>query len=86
MEPTDIKFSKSDQKNKKYRVEFKLKGKKFVRHFGDIRYEQYRDSTPLFLYAHLNHLDSKRRAAYYKRHGRTNNAMSSKYWANRYLW
>lgn len=84
--PQDIKFSKSDRAGKKYRVDFTLRGKRFTRHFGALGYEQFRDSTPLQLYRDLNHFDLKRKAAYYKRHGRTNNPMSAKYWSNKYLW
>ena len=39
-------------------------------HFGDNRYEQFRDTTPLKLYSRLNHNDEKRKKAYYDRHGK----------------
>jgi hypothetical protein len=39
-------------------------------HFGDNRYQQYRDSTSLKLYKHLDHNDEKRKKAYYDRHGK----------------
>ncbi len=84
--PQDIKFAKSERKGKKYRVEFTLRGKRLTRHFGAIDYEHYQDRTPIQLYSNLNHFDAKRRELYYKRHGRTNNPMSAKYWSNKYLW
>lgn len=85
-QPTNIIFSKSENKNKKYKVKFDFKGKTYIRHFGDSNYEQFRDSTPLQLYRHLNHSDPKRRESYFKRHGLTNNPLSAKYWSNKYLW
>ena len=36
-------------------------------HFGDTRYEQFEDRTPLKLYSHLNHFDKKRRMNYLQR-------------------
>jgi hypothetical protein len=36
--------------------------------FGDRRYGQYRDQTPLRLFAGLDHLDPSRRADYRRRH------------------
>ena len=40
-------------------------------HFGDSRYEQYKDSTPIHKYANKNHGSTKRRRAYYLRHSGT---------------
>jgi len=37
-------------------------------HFGDRRYEQYRDRTKLALYAKQDHGDIKRMRNYYSRH------------------
>lgn len=84
--PTQIVFSKSPQKGKKYKVEFVLKGKKYIRHFGALGYEQYKDSTGLGLYTHLNHGDIERKKKYYQRHGLSSNPLSAKYWSNKYLW
>ena len=36
-------------------------------HFGDTQYEQFKDQTPLKLYSHLNHNDTKRRMNYLQR-------------------
>lgn len=50
--------------NKKYKVI--VNGK--VIQFGDKSYQQFRDSTPLKLYSHLNHNDMQRRKAFHARH------------------
>lgn len=56
--------------NKKYRVILYENNKKWKTvTFGDKRYEQYEDVTPLRLYQDLNHYDEKRRANYRSRHG-----------------
>lgn len=60
-----FKFEKSNRKNKKYMVTT-TSGK--VVHFGDTRYQHYKDSTGLSLYSHLDHLDKKRRDNYRTRH------------------
>lgn len=73
---------KSTRQFKKYMVKV---GNKWI-HFGDTRYQQYKDSTPLKLYTHLNHNDKERRKRYYQRHGHTKNKNSAKYWSNKYLW
>jgi len=95
MKPKNIIFTKSNRKNKKYRVDFDYGGKHHTIHFGDINYEQYKDSTGLGLYSYLNHNDKNRRNAYRKRAGNirdkngkltVSNPLSSNYWAYRYLW
>lgn len=75
-------IKKSTRKYKKYMIKV---GDKWI-HFGDNRYEQYKDSTPLRLYSRLDHNDIRRRQLYYIRHGRTSNKNSAKYWSNKYLW
>jgi hypothetical protein len=55
-------------------------------HFGARGYAQYRDATPLKLYARWDHGDRERRARYYARHGRATHKRSAKYWSHRYLW
>jgi len=57
-------IQKSSRKNKKYMVE--IDGKTI--HFGDNRYQHYKDRTSLKLYSHLDHNDKKRRMNYFKRH------------------
>lgn len=60
-----MNFQKSTRKNKKYSV-ITPKGK--VVHFGDTRYQHYKDSTGLNLYSNLDHNDKKRRDNYRTRH------------------
>lgn len=71
---------KSKRKNKKYMV----KTKKGIIHFGDNRYQQFKDK--LGEYKHLNHNDPKRKNNYYKRHGRSLDKDTAKYWSNKILW
>ena len=75
----DIK--KSTRKFKKYMAVFRDK----TIHFGDNRYEQYKDSTPLKIYKHLDHNDEKRKRNYYSRHGKAE-LHSSKWFSHKYLW
>ena len=56
-------FQKSTRKTKKYMVNYY---NKWI-HFGDTRYDQYEDTTPLQIYKDQNHYDIKRRDAYRKR-------------------
>tara|TARA_B100000886_G_scaffold333044_1_gene286481 strand:- start:1851 stop:2156 length:306 start_codon:yes stop_codon:yes gene_type:complete len=42
-------------------------------HFGDRRYPQYKDRTPLKLYKHKNHNTRKRMQNYFSRHSGTRN-------------
>ena len=77
-------IEKSQRKHKKYKVIFK-DGKKSI-HFGDNRYEQYKDSTKLKCYSHLDHNDKTRKLLYYKRHGTIANIYSAKYFSHKYLW
>ena len=66
----DIKFTKSPKTNKKYRAYYMKNGKLKHSDFGAIGYQQYKDSTGLGLYSHLDHLDKKRRDAYRARHSK----------------
>ena len=84
-------FQKSTRKNKKYMVK---NNDKWV-HFGDTRYEQYEDITPLQIYKDQNHYDIKRRDTYRKRalHIKDRNGnltcldkSSPNHWAFRFLW
>jgi hypothetical protein len=64
-----VRFEKSKAKNKKYAAILKDKeGKERRVNFGDIRYEHYKDSTPLKLYSKLDHNDKERRRLYRARH------------------
>ena len=64
-------------------------------HFGDNRYQHFKDLTPIKKYSRLNHYDKTRRIAWIKRHtGYTSksaalkslNSRSARYLALRYLW
>ena len=75
----------SSAKNKKYSVYVKsASGKKKLIHFGDTRYGQFKDK--LGHYSSKDHLDPKRRKAYYKRHGPASNKNTPKYWSHKILW
>lgn len=69
-----IKFSKGPFP-KKYTAYVKNKKTKKIRklHFGDKRYQQYKDRTPLKLYKSKNHNTRKRMQNYYSRHSGTKN-------------
>tara|TARA_R110002126_G_scaffold20028_9_gene74620 strand:+ start:710 stop:970 length:261 start_codon:yes stop_codon:yes gene_type:complete len=74
--------------NKKYKVvitDTKTKKKKTVQ-FGDKRYQQFKDKTPLKLYSSKNHLDNKRRTSYIKRHNYKKPKHSAGWFARNYLW
>lgn len=84
-------IKKSTRENKKYMV---LVGTKWV-HFGDKRYEHYKDQTPLKAYENLDHGDENRRRLYVARHTRKKdkngkyfhkNKSSPEYWSLNYLW
>lgn len=86
------RFQKSNRKYKKYMVRTP-KGK--IVHFGDDRYQHYRDRTPLGLYSHMDHGDKKRRQNYLRRSAGIANAQgkltandpeSANFYSRRYLW
>lgn len=55
--------------------------------FGDNRYEQYKDSTGLGLWSHLDHRDKERRRAYRERHQGDNlNCFSPGFFSWYFLW
>lgn len=65
---------------KKYTVS--INGKDYS--FGDVRYQQYEDRTPLKLYSHLDHYDENRRRLYRLRH-QHNDGVAGKL-SQFYLW
>ncbi len=86
-----MKIEKSEKKNKKYKV--KHNGK-YV-HFGDSRYQQFKDTTGLGLYSKLDHNDKTRQKNYCKRSGgikdkngklTKNDKFSSNALSRRFLW
>jgi hypothetical protein len=84
-----IKFQKSNTKNKKYDAILMNKKTNKIKRvpFGDVRYNQYEDTTPLKLYKNLNTFDKERRRLYRLRHaGEDKNKYSSGYFSLRFLW
>ena len=76
---------KSKAKHKKYSVYVKGdKGNPKLIHFGDSRYQQFKDK--LGEYKNLDHNDPQRKKNYYSRHGQTNDKNSAKYWSHKVLW
>lgn len=67
-----IRFEKGPN-TKKYTAYVKNKNTKKTRkiHFGHSDYPQYKDRTPLKLYAYKNHNTRKRMQNYFKRHSGT---------------
>ena len=76
-----MKFEKSKIKGKKYTAYIKNKKTQTVRkiHFGASDYQQYKDRTPLKLYAHKNHGTRKRMQNYFNRHSGTKNKTKAIY-------
>lgn len=76
--------------NKKYKVvlyDKKSKQKIKTIQFGDVRYQHYKDKTPLKLYKHKDHNDAKRRKLYRQRHEKDrHNTLSAGWFADKYLW
>ena len=72
MRETIIKFQKGPPK-KKYTAFVKNKKTQKIRkiHFGASDYEQFKDRTPLKLYAHKNHNTRRRMQNYFNRHSGT---------------
>ena len=77
-----MKVEVSERKHKKY-VAILDDGRRI--HFGDKRYQHFRDSTPLKRYSHLDHGDVNRRDSFHARfkHSPKN---SAGYFALKYLW
>jgi hypothetical protein len=85
-------FKKSTRKGKKYMV-LTPKGKWI--HFGASNMEQFKDSTGLGLYSHLDHGDKERRKRYLSRAKgiknkkgelTKNDKESANYYSIKYLW
>ena len=70
-----IRFERSPIQFKKYRAFVRNYKSGKVRHidFGDNRYQQYKDRTPLKLYKSKNHGNRKRMRNYFNRHSGTPN-------------
>ena len=70
-----IRFERSPIKYKKYRAFVRNYKTGKIRHidFGDNRYQQYKDRTPIKLYKSKNHGDRRRMRNYFNRHSGTPN-------------
>lgn len=72
MKETIVKFKKGPFPKKYTAIVKNIKSKKTRKiHFGDRRYQQYKDRTPLKLYAKNNHNTRKRMQNYFNRHSGT---------------
>ena len=78
-----FKIEKSNKPHKKYMA---IMEDGSVVHFGDSRYQQYQDRTPLKLYKNLDHHDEKRRALYYKRHPHNYPKYSADWFSKHFSW
>ena len=84
-----IRFERSRTRGKKYDsiIEDKITKRQQRVPFGDVNFQQYRDTTGLKLYSRLDHNDPKRRAAYKARHENTRHKKFTPSWyADRFLW
>jgi len=84
-----IKFQKSKTRFKKYDAiieDVKTRRRQTVP-FGDVRFQQFSDSTGLKLYSRLDHNDEKRRQNYLARHESTRHKKwSPSWWSSVFLW
>ena len=96
-----VEIEKSPIKFKKYRAIVTSDYDKYRNiDFGDNRYQQYKDSTKLKIYAKLDHGDKKRRKNYFMRHSgvpnkrdalkkeiiASNGKYNAKILSHKYLW
>ena len=84
-----IRFERSRTRGKKYDsiIEDKVTKRQQRVPFGDVSFQQYRDTTGLKLYSRLDHNDPKRRAAYKARHEKTRHKKFSASWySDTFLW
>jgi len=72
--------------NKKYKVVIIQRGSKKTVQFGDKRYGQFKDKTPLKLYSKKDTNDVKRRKSYLARHNYPKPKYSPGWFASKYLW
>jgi hypothetical protein len=80
-----ISIVRSPIKFKKYRANVIYKGKQYNNvDFGDTRYQQFKDQTPLKLYSNLDNNDPIRRKSYLARH--KHNDGPAGYLSRNYLW
>ena len=73
----------SKRRYKKYDA-YRENDAKYITSFGDNRYKNYFDK--IGHYSKLNHYDEKRKQLYYKRHGKTADFESAKWFSHKFLW
>ena len=83
MSDKPLKIERSTRQNKKY-VATLPNGKR--KHFGDSRYGQFKDLTPVKAFKSADHGDPKRREAYFSRHGKAAPKNSAKWLSHKFLW
>lgn len=83
---SDQKYLRTLKKSSRYPKKYQITVDGKTIHFGDRRYQHYKDKTPIKAYSHLDHMDPERKRRYYARHGKTTDKRSAKYWANKLLW
>ena len=84
-----LRFEVNDKGSQKYKaILFNTRTDNEVTvKFGHKKYQQYKDSTGLGSYSHLDHNDETRRESYRKRHAKEKDAKySSGYFSYYYLW
>jgi hypothetical protein len=84
-----IKFEKSWKLEKKYvAILYNKKTNKLKHvHFGASNYQQYKDTTGLNVWSHMDHLDNKRRKLFKQRFASSAKTKYSAGWfAYYYLW
>lgn len=83
-----LSIQKSSRKNKKYVIKVDYNNVIKDIHFGDVRYEQYKDRTPIKLYKSLDHGNNERRINYLSRASKIINhnglSMNDPFSPNRY--
>jgi hypothetical protein len=72
------------RKHKKYAARIIWEGREKLVNFGDVRFSQYKDTTPLKLWTHLDHNDWERKQRYLARH--KNNNGPAGVLAREFLW
>jgi len=75
----------SKNPKKKYSVYVKgANGNPKLIHFGDKRYQHFKDK--LGHYKSLDHGDLQRKKNYYSRHGKATSKDTAKWWSHKVLW
>jgi hypothetical protein len=79
-----IEVSKNNKKKYDAYLENKKTKKIYIVSFGAKGMDQYFDK--IGHYKNYNHLDNKRKKAYYARHGKDAKKYSAKYFSHTFLW